>query len=59
MSFSPLMSFSRFTLVLFPCFILIATWLARRPWLAARWLVASLLLQVMLLAYYVHFRFVA
>jgi hypothetical protein len=59
MSFSPLMSVSRLTLVLFPCFILIATWLARRPWLAARWLVASLLLQVMLLAYYVHFRFVA
>jgi hypothetical protein len=59
MWYSPLMSDSRYVLVLFPCFMLVATWLARRPWLAAGWLVAGLLLQAILLEYYVHFGFVA
>src|SRR4029079_15398889 len=41
MSFSPLMSVSRFTLVLFPSFMLAATWLARRRAIAVAWLVAA------------------
>jgi len=57
--FSPLMSMSRYMLVLFPCFIVLAMWLARRPWLAAGALVTSLLLQVTFFQYWIHFGFVA
>jgi Mannosyltransferase (PIG-V) len=58
MYFSPLMSLSRFTLVLFPCFIVLAMRLARRPWLAASWLVVGALFQVGLLEVYVQWGFV-
>lgn len=57
--FSPLMSISRYVLVLFPCFTVLAMWLVRRPWLAAGTLVTSLLLQVTFFQYGVHFGFVA
>ncbi len=56
---SPLASVSRYTLVLFPCFVLLAIWLARRPWLAAGWLVIGGLLEAFLLAFTVRFGFVA
>jgi hypothetical protein len=59
MYLSPLMSVSRFMLVLFPCFLIAAIWLTRRPWLAAGWLVVSLALQALLLEEFVHFGFVA
>ena len=59
MYLSPLMSVSRFMLVLFPCFLVAAIWLTRRPWLAAGWLVVSLALQALLLEEFVHFGFVA
>ena len=57
--FSPLMSVSRFTLVLFPCFVLLAVYLAPHPRLARGWLVVSALLQIWLLDAWVHWRFVA
>jgi len=57
--FSPLMSMSRYMLVLFPCFIVLARWLVRRPWLAAGALATSLLLQVTFFQYWIHFGFVA
>jgi len=57
--FSPLMSMSRYMLVLFPCFIVLARWLVRRPWLAAGALMTSVLLQVTYFQYWVHFGFVA
>lgn len=59
MYLSPLMSVSRLLLVLFPCFIVLALWLARRPWLAAGCVVVSGFIQIMLLEYWVHFGFVA
>src|SRR5205823_737800 len=59
MWFSPLMSASRYTVVLFPCFILLALWLAQRPLLAVCWLVVSIVLQGILLVYWVHWGFVA
>jgi len=46
-------------LVLFPCFIVLAMCLVRRPWLAAGALVTSLLLQVTFFQYWIHFGFVA
>jgi hypothetical protein len=57
--FSPLISVSRYMLVLFPCFIILGMWLARRPWLSAGWLVISIILQAVLFQYWVHFGFVA
>ena len=58
MLLSPLMSVARLVLVLFPCFIVLAMWLARRPWLSAGWLVVSGLMQIALLEYWVRFGFV-
>ncbi len=55
---SPLMSDARLVLDLFPCFTALAIWLSRRPWLAAGWLLVSLLLQVVLLNYFEHWGFV-
>lgn len=59
MAHSPLMSVSRFVLVLFPCFIVLAAPLAKKPWLALSWLVTSLLLGAVLFIAWVHFVFVA
>ena len=56
---SPLAGALRYTLVLFPCFIVLGLWLARRPWLAAGWLVVSGLLEALLLVYFVHWGVVA
>lgn len=58
-AFSPLISVSRYTLVLFPCFVVLATLLARRPWLAMGWLLTSVFLQATLWQYWIHFGFVA
>jgi hypothetical protein len=58
-AFSPLISVSRYLLVLFPCFIVLGLWLARHPWLSAGWLVLSIMLQALLWQYWVHFGFVA
>src|SRR2546425_2309386 len=57
--FSPLMSTSRFVLPLFPCFIVLAVWLARRPRLAVGWLGVSVLLQLLLFQFWVRWGFVA
>ena len=59
MSFSPLMSVSRYTLVLFRCFIVLALWLAQRPGLAIGWLAIGALLESLLLGYWAGFGFVA
>jgi hypothetical protein len=56
---SPLASVMRYTLVLFPCFILLASWLERRPMLSAGCLIVSGMTQALLLEYWVHFGFVA
>jgi hypothetical protein len=58
-AFSPLISVSRYTLVLFPCFFVLGRWLAQHRWIAAGWLVTGLLLQALLWQYWVHFGFVA
>lgn len=55
---SPLMSDARLVLDLFPCFILLALWLSRRPWLAATWLLVSMMVQVVLLNSFEHWSFV-
>jgi hypothetical protein len=57
MYYSPLLSDSRFTLMLFPCFLVLAMWLARRPWLAGSWLLVSILFQVGLLEIYIYWLF--
>ncbi len=59
MGYSPLMSVSRLVLVLFPCFILAAAWLARRPWLASALVITSLLFQMGLFTYFVYWWFIA
>ncbi len=59
MAFSPLMSVSRLVLVLFPCFILAASWLVRRPWLALGTLIVSVFLQMTLFTYFVYWWFIA
>ncbi len=59
MGYTPLMSVSRFTVVLFPCFIVLAALLARRPTLALSWLAVGILLQATLFEAWVHFVFVA
>jgi hypothetical protein len=58
MFFSPLMSSARYVLVLFPCFIVLALWLSRRPLLAWGWLTVSALLQLILFQYWVRWGFV-
>jgi hypothetical protein len=58
-SFYPLGSTARYLLVLFPCFIALSSLLARRRWLATGWLVASLMLQVVFLQYWMLNNFVA
>jgi hypothetical protein len=58
MYFSPIMSTARYVLVLFPCFMVLALWLAPRPRLAAAWLVLSFVLQIVLFQYWVRWGFV-
>lgn len=57
--FSPLMSVSRYCLVLFPGTMLLALWLAPRPRLATAWLAVSLGVQLVLFQYWVRWGFVA
>lgn len=59
MYFSPLMSVSRYVLVVFPCFMMVAFWLRDRPKLAGAWLILSVLVQLTLFQYYVRWGFVA
>ena len=59
MGYSPLMSVSRLVLVLFPCFILAASWLVRRPWLALGTVVVSVFLQMTLFTYFIYWWFIA
>jgi hypothetical protein len=58
MFFSPLMSSARYVLVVFPCFIVFAFWLSRRPLLAWGWLILSATLQLVLFQYWVRWGFV-
>jgi hypothetical protein len=55
---SPLASASRYVLVLFPCFMFLATWLSPRRPLAAGWLLLSALLLVVLMQYWARWGFV-
>ena len=57
--FSPLMSVSRYCLVLFPVTMVLALWLAPRPRLAAAWLAVSFAAQLVLFQYWVRWGFVA
>ena len=59
MFFSPLMSASRYVLVVFPCFMIAASWFAFRPRLALGWLAVSGALQLALFQYWVRWGFVA
>jgi hypothetical protein len=56
---SPLAGVCRFTLVLFPCFLMLALWLSRHLWLAASYIILGAILQILLFDYWVHFGFVA
>ena len=58
MFFSPQMSTARLVLVIFPCFFVLAMWLAPRPRLAALVLVGSFVLQLVLFQYFVRWGFV-
>jgi hypothetical protein len=58
MFISPQMSTARLVLVIFPCFFVLALWLARWPRLAALWLVVSFGLQLVLFQYFVRWGFV-
>ena len=58
MYFSPIMSTARYVLVVFPCFMVLALWLAPRPRVAAAWLVVSFVLQIVLFQYWVRWGFV-
>lgn len=53
------MSMSRYMMMLFPYFIVLAGWPVRRVWLGAGALMTSLLLQVTYFQYWIHFDFVA
>ncbi len=57
--FSPLMSVSRYVLVVFPCFIVAGVWLGTRPRLAMVVLAASAVAQILLYQYWVRWGFVA
>jgi hypothetical protein len=59
MSFSPLMSVSRYVLVLFPAFIVLAMLLAPRPRLGLALLSVSGLLQAVLFWLWVQWTFIA
>jgi hypothetical protein len=59
MFFSPLMSASRYVLVLFPCFMVAASWLAPHPRIAAALLVLGVALELVLFQYFARWGFVA
>ena len=59
MEILPLESVSRYALVLFPCFILAAVLLERRPRAAVAWLATSYGLQLVLFHQFVRWRFIA
>jgi hypothetical protein len=59
MSFSPLMSVSRYVLVLFPGFMVLAMLLAPRPRLGVALLAVSALVQVVLFWYWAQWGFIA
>jgi hypothetical protein len=59
MAFSPLMSVSRYVLVVFPWFMVAGLWFAGRPRLAIVWLVASAIVQLALFQYWVRWGFVS
>lgn len=59
MYFSPLMSVSRYVLVLFPCFMVAAAWLAPHPRIAAAVLFVGVGLELALFQYWVRWGFVA
>jgi hypothetical protein len=54
---APLTGMAQTALLLFPCYLVLALWLVRRPSLAAAWLVMSTLLQALLLMMWVRFVF--
>jgi hypothetical protein len=56
---SPLAGASRYVLVIFPCFIVMAGWLLRRPMLAAGWLLVSAALLLIMFTFWVRWGFVA
>lgn len=56
---TPLTSDLRYVLVLFPCFIVLAQWLAPKRDLVIGWLTVSAMLEVLLFEYWVHFHWVA
>lgn len=58
-SAAPLESMSRYVLVLFPCFMVLAILLARVPRLAVLWLASSAALQLLLFHFFVRWRYVA
>ena len=55
---APAESIARYLLVLFPCFVMLGLWLARRPALTGAWLAIGLLLQSLLLVRWTHYGFV-
>ena len=59
MYFSPLMSASRYVLVLFPCFMIAASWLAPHRKLAAGLVVIGAVLEIVLFGYFARWGFVA
>ena len=58
MYFSPIMSTARYVVVLFPCFMVVALWLAPRPRLAAFVLVVGFVAQLVMFQYFVRWGFV-
>jgi len=58
MYFSPLMSVGRYVLVVFPCFMVAASWLTPHPRMAAAILVVSALLELALFQYWARWGFV-
>jgi hypothetical protein len=59
MEMSPLMSVSRYMLVVFPCLVVLASFVERRNWLHQSLCATGLVLATMLFAHHTHFRFVA
>lgn len=59
MGFSPLMSVSRYVLVVFPLFLAVTPWVARRPRLALAVIVAGVIADAALFQYFVRWGFVA